>query len=100
MCMCDMMFPQTYAGTPMEQGMPKEAVDNVLHGTLELSSSCRLMASDSLDKSVVFGDNIAMSMNFATDVQISRAYETLSAEGSVLHPLAEQFWGGEYSIVH
>jgi uncharacterized glyoxalase superfamily protein PhnB len=75
--------------------MTPDAVSSVLHGTLEVSPSCKIMASDSLDKSVVFGDNIAMSLNFGTDTQISTAYEKLSEDGSVFHALADQFWGGE-----
>lgn len=78
----------------MAQGMAATELTNVLHGTLELNSTCRIMASDSLDKSVIFGDSIAMSLNFATEVQITSAYEKLSEEGSVFHALADQFWGG------
>ena len=79
--------------------MTKEAVNNVLHGTLALTPTCRLLASDSLEKSVVFGDSVAVSMNFATEDQITRAYVKLAAGGSVFHPLADQFWGGKLKLL-
>lgn len=86
----------TFAGTPMETGMKKESVNNVMHGTLELSPTCRIMASDNVHEPVEFGDNVALSLNFSTDAQITNAYEKLSNGGSIIHTLNDQFWGGKF----
>ena len=79
----------------MAGDMSADAVKLVMHGTLEINSKCRIMASDSLDNSVIMGNSIAMSLNFTTDSQITSAFEKLSADGNVSQPLGDQFWGGK-----
>ena len=90
---------QTFAGTPMEANMSTEDADKVMHGWLEISTNCKIMASDSVKNDIDFGDNIAVSLNCVTDAQVCHAFEKLSAGGKVQHPLAEQFWGGKFVCI-
>ena len=78
--------------------MPENARNNIMHSTLILSQKARLMASDVYDPkdAVTIGDDVAISVNFPSEKHIDDAYAKLSAGGTIMVPLANQFWGGRF----
>lgn len=82
----------------MADHMPAEARNNIMHSTLTLSEKARLMASDVFkpEDAVTIGDDVAISVNFPSEKDIDAAYAKLTVGGTVMVPLANQFWGGRF----
>lgn len=73
--------------------VPPEHKDRVMHATLETGTFV-LMASDSQpEHPVPAGGNVSISLNFTDRDEQTRVWDALSAGGTVVMPLGDQFWG-------
>ncbi|MGZ4163654.1 MAG: VOC family protein [Tumebacillaceae bacterium] len=71
--------------------------DKVLHGRVKIGDEF-IYFSD-IDREVVSGNQISLSMEFEQEDQIDRAFDLLSQGGSVFIALAKMFWGAKYGKV-
>src|SRR5262245_58745729 len=77
--------------SPME--VPPEHKDRVMHAAIR-AGSLLLMASDSMPQQPVpDGGNVSISLNFTDKDEQTRVWNELSAGGTVVMPLGDQFWG-------
>jgi PhnB protein len=74
--------------------VPPEAKDRVMHATLR-TDTLVLMASDAMVGAPASTGQgpISISLNFTDTDEQSRVWQKLSADGSVVMPLGDQFWG-------
>ncbi len=87
---------QRYGDNPMGASIAQK--DKVLHGVMTIYG-CTLMCSDSNEKrSVNFGDNFSLALDFKSDEDITKAFEALSAGGTITMPLQDTFWGAKFAM--
>ncbi len=97
-CLGGELNMQTVAGSPAEAQCPAAMKDYILHSTLT-KGNLVLMGSDMSDaEGIVKGNNIALSLNCSSDVEINSFFNQLSAGGTVIHPLTEEFWGATFGV--
>ncbi|WP_298510072.1 VOC family protein [uncultured Kordia sp.] len=75
--------------------------EHIMHATLPISDETFLMGADVIDRNKK-GQNAAafFSLIVSTESQeeADRIFNTLSKEGTIKLPMAEQFWGSYYGI--
>lgn len=78
---------------------PPEAHDRVIHAQFR-KDDLFLMVSDAFPgSSVVVGSNISLTLEFESDEEIQKVYDTLKQKGTVLMELQDTFWGAKYAKV-
>jgi PhnB protein len=91
-----------YLQTFKEAGMDKPGADDrVLHARLSKGGAqTLLMASDSQPGMPVQAGNYAwLSVDCDDESEQDRIFKSLSEGGSVVMPLAKQFWGARFGMV-
>lgn len=87
---------QRYGDAPM--GASEAYKNKVLHATFTIYGAT-VMCSDSNEKKIVnFGDNFSIALDFKSDDEIARAFEALSAGGTITMPLQDTFWGAKFGM--
>lgn len=84
---------------PPDPHMPvtEEWRDKIMHATLNIKDDLRLFLSDSItDSEEKINTNIFIHVEFDTEEELRKTYETLTAEGTVNMPLDKMFWGAIY----
>jgi PhnB protein len=72
---------------------PEDYKNKVLHGVITFQDNT-IMASDSFPgQQLKYGDSVAMSLQFESEDECRRVFDTLSEGGQILMPLEKQFWG-------
>ena len=82
-------------------GMAKlpEDEDKIMHASL-VNGDFVLMASDCPpSRKVRFGDNVHLSLVGTDDTRLTEIFRSLSENGKVTMPLAEQFWGDTFGML-
>ena len=76
-----------------------ELKDRIMHATLQ-AGAVVIMASDSPPgMPVVAGNNVWINVNCESDEEIDRLFAGLGDGGSVIMPLADQFWGAKFGML-
>ncbi|MDP4219872.1 MAG: VOC family protein [Bacteroidota bacterium] len=89
---------QTIEGSPIEHECPGSMKHQILHASLT-KDSLVLMGSDmSGPDGWVQGNNIALSLNCSSEEEIAKFFSTLSAGGTIMHPLSASFWGATFGV--
>jgi PhnB protein len=92
-CLGGELFVQTIGESPMAEGMPAEAHNNVLHSTLKVGDFV-LMAADGMGgETKSHGNGVSLCMVGSSKAEIESAFAKISEGGKVLHPLKEEFFG-------
>ncbi|BDI34538.1 VOC family protein [Capsulimonas corticalis] len=86
---------QTIAGSPIEEHMPPEARQGVLHSALT-NGGVLLMASDMVLDGLVTGNNMSLMVTCESEEEIDRLFAKLSEGGSIMCPLGDSFWGSKF----
>jgi PhnB protein len=98
-CLGGELFLQTIGGSPVEEHLPPEAKDKILHSTLT-KGEFLLQASDMAGHSGYNpGNNFGLSVNCSSEEEISTFYNNLAAGGEILDPLKTQFWGAIFGVL-
>jgi PhnB protein len=83
----------TVGESPMAAQMPPEAKKNILHAQLK-NGAITLMASDMMGPGgVTKGTNISLTVNCSSNKEADALYAKLSAGGTAIHPMKEEFFG-------
>jgi len=92
-CLGGELMMQTVGGSPMEDQMPADAKQKILHASLTRDClvllACDISGSDRLVK----GNTISLSLHCSSEEEIKLFFKRLSAGGSIAHPLHEFFAG-------
>ncbi len=88
--------------TFQEGGMtqnPEEA-EKIMHAMLIADNGITLMGSDAMSGTALTeGDNISLSLSGDMHDELSRYYEKLSHDGTILEPLKQAPWGDTFGMV-
>ena len=91
-------FSSTFADGPPELGIPEDESQRILHMSLPIGSSV-LMGSDStraFGPPPVMGGNFSISVSADSREQCDALFASLSAGGSNIMPMQDQFWGAYF----
>src|ERR1041385_2373279 len=85
--------------TNKESGMPGPGEDRIMHAKLG-SGATVIMASDSQQGMPVnMGNNVWISVAGSAVAEQDKPFSGISDGGTVVMPLAEQFWGARFGMV-
>ena len=91
------LFLQTFGEAKAAQD-PKDN-DRVIHAYLK-NDTLSFMASDApSNKPTTFGDNVHLSISGSDEAKLTEFFNKLSEGGSVIMPLAKQFWGDTFGML-
>lgn len=91
-CLGGQLEFQTIGESPLQDNMPSQMSDFILHGTLKRGDLV-IMASDMVgSRSLVTGNNISLMLHCSSEAEIEESYEKLSSGGIRTHPLENTFW--------
>jgi PhnB protein len=79
-------------GSPLESQMPPQFHNSIMHSVLK-TKDFEIMASDLSPETVKEGNDNHLCLSFSDERETRRAFDALSAEGKVVHPLNEMFFG-------
>lgn len=92
-CLGGKLSFQTVGESPLANKLPKQMKNSILHAMLS-NENLVLMASDMVQEpGLIKGNNIALSLNCNSEIEIKTCYEKLSVGGKANHPLENSFWG-------
>jgi len=84
----------TVGGSPIEDQMPAEMKDSIMHSTL-IKGDITIMATDmSGPEGVTVGNNFSLMLDCETEDEIRTFYDKLVVGGNATHPVSPAFWGG------
>ena len=88
-----------FGDMPNENVAP-EAKDRVMHASLILGESGRVMLSDVLPGMPhVPGTNAYVCLDFDDAADMAQKFDALAASGTVQMPLADMFWGARFGVL-
>jgi PhnB protein len=87
----------TVAGSPIEEHMPADAKDRIVHSTLT-GEGHLLMASDMVGPTgLTQGNNMALMLSCRDEAELRSLFDKLSVGGEADYPPAPAFWGGFFA---
>jgi PhnB protein len=76
-----------------------EMKDRTMHASLR-KGDIVIMASDTMPgMEFVQGNNVWVNINCESDEEIERLFRSLSEGGTVIMPVADQFWGAKFGML-
>jgi PhnB protein len=90
------MWP--YAGSPMENQVPAERRNKLMHATL-LVGEAILQGADVPPGGYQKPQGISVSINLKGAAQAERIFQALSENGTVQWPLQETFWAVRFGVL-
>ncbi|MEO8623477.1 MAG: VOC family protein [bacterium] len=82
-----------------ETGAPGPAEDRIMHARLTKGAAV-LMASDSMPgMPLAVGNNVWVNIDCESIPEIEQYFTALSEGGTVIMPLADQFWGARFGML-
>ena len=78
---------------------PDDWKEKIIHASL-INDTMSFMASDAMPHgTVIFGDSVHLSIAGTDAATITAYFEKLSVGGTVIMPLAKQFWGDTFGML-
>ncbi|NHE56278.1 VOC family protein [Cyclobacterium plantarum] len=85
--------------SPSKEHFPAEIHQQILHSSLN-NGDFHLMASDMCGQGELNqGNAVQLSLDCASEEEINKLYNALSAGGKILQKLEKQFWGDLFAMV-
>ena len=99
-CLGGELYIQTIGESPIAEQFPVEARDRVMHANLK-KGSLVLLAADHMNpkNDIIKGNSVNLCLNCSTEDEIQTVFSKLSADGKIIHPLENTFWGATFGIV-
>jgi PhnB protein len=88
----------THAGTPMEEHVPSEWRDKVLHASLFLGDD-ELMGSDAPPGRYEKPSGFSVTLQIKEFAEAERIFNALLEEGTVVLPFQETFWAFRFGML-
>lgn len=94
----EVMF-QVIGESQIASQFPEKMKDKILHSSLT-KDALLLMGTDCVGPDgYTKGNNVALSLNCSSEEEINTFFSKLSAGGTVLDPLKQQFWGATFGVL-
>ena len=87
----------THAGTPMENHVPSEWRNKILHARLTLGDQA-LMGSDAPPERYEKPQGFSVSLNVHAPAEAERIFHALAENGKVQMPLEQTFWAIRFGM--
>jgi len=87
----------TFAGSPMENELPPEARNKVMHIRMTVGTTV-LMGSDAPGGRYQAPQGFSVSLNMKDAAEADRVYAALSANGKILMEIQQTFWAKRFSM--
>lgn len=87
-----------YAGTPIAQDFPSDWQEKVMHGSVSFDDQI-LMGSDVPSDRYEEPKGFSLSLQIPRTTDAERIFRLLSAEGTVVMPLAPTFWAARFGML-
>lgn len=87
----------TYAGSPMENQLPPEWRDKVMHVRMKVGTTV-LMGSDAPEGRYRTPQGFSVSLNLKDAAEADRLFEALSKNGTVSMPIQKTFWATRFAM--
>ena len=81
--------------------MPAEDQEKIMHVALPIGAGNMLMGTDALESmghSLIFGNNLSISISTDSKEEADRLFNGLSEGGKVEMPLEDAFWGAYFGM--
>ena len=81
--------------------IPVEDAEKIMHISLPISKETSLMGNDHIEyfgRNTVFGNNFSLSINTESKEEADRLYNSLSAGGDLVMPMADTFWDAYFGM--
>jgi PhnB protein len=72
--------------------------DKIMHAVMDLQGMHLMFSDAGEQRNVTFGDNFSLALDFKTDGDLRRAFDTLSTSGTVTMPVQDTFWGAVFGM--
>ena len=96
---CQIQAMMTAAGTPMEQDVPPERRDKIMHARLTIGDTV-LMGSDAPPDAVEPMQGFNVTLNIDEPAEAERVFRALSEKArTVAMPIQDTFWARRFGIV-
>jgi PhnB protein len=92
------LFLLAYRDTPMAAQVPPEWADKIVHGTLRFRGG-ELAGSDVLPEHYRKPQGFSVLAEVEGVAEARRVFNGLAAGGSVVMPIAEQFWSPAFGVL-
>jgi PhnB protein len=79
--------------------IPEKNQDKIMHIALPIGGDDILMASDTLHRELVQGNNAYVSVHPTSKEEADRIFNALSEGAGIEMPIADQVWGGYYGAL-
>lgn len=89
-----------YRDVPGGEKMAPEDQQKLMHISLQISSSCTIMATDivrAMDQEVVMGNNFHICIHTKSEAEVDRILAALSAGGRLDMPASKTFFGSYFA---
>jgi PhnB protein len=87
----------TFAGSPMENQLPPEWRDKVMHIRMTVGSTV-LMGSDGPGDHYQTPQGFSVSLNLKDAAEADRVYAALSANGKIRMAIQKTFWAARFAM--
>ena len=87
----------THAGTPMENHVPSEWRNKILHARLTVGDQA-LMGSDAPPERYEKPQGFSVSLNVNAPAEAERIFHALAEKGTVQMPLEQTFWAVRFGM--
>jgi PhnB protein len=88
-----------FKDTPEAAKMTRSDAEKVMHVSLPVGKSNRLMATDALEShgfKLTIGNNIHLSLEAESKEEADKLFNGLSNGGKITMPIADAFWGAYF----
>ena len=98
-CLGGELTLQAIKDTPMAAECKEGTENDIMHSTLQ-KDGLLLMASDMIGPEGLHqGNNMSLCVNCSSEEEIRTFFQNLSAGGTVIDPLKQQFWGALFGVL-
>ena len=87
-----------YSGSPMENDVPGEWADKIMHGTITLGGQ-ELMGGDVAPDRYEAPKGFSLSLQFDSTIEAERVFDDLAEGGTVMMALQQTFWAARFGMV-
>ena len=72
--------------------------EKIMHGIMTIQGATVMCSDTNEQRNVEVGDNFSLALDFKSDGDMRRAFDALSAGGTVTMPLQDTFWGATFGM--
>ena len=87
-----------YGGTPLEDQVPPNWADKIMHGSLRFGDQV-VMAADVTSERYEEPKGFSLSIHIDSTTEADRIFDELANDGTIIVPLEQTFWAARFGMV-